>query len=39
MSPSSHVCRLFGMSAGKDPAKAKFWLLDASQAPSSPPRA
>src|ERR1700722_17725323 len=29
MPPSSHVCRLFGMSAGKDPATATFWLLDA----------
>src|SRR5580658_719357 len=29
MSTSSHVCRLFGMSAGKEPAKATFWLLDA----------
>jgi predicted glutamine amidotransferase len=29
MSPSSHVCRLFGMSAGSEPAKATFWLLDA----------
>ena len=23
------MCRLFGMSAGKDPARATFWLLDA----------
>ena len=23
------MCRLFGMSAGNEPAKAKFWLLDA----------
>jgi glutamine amidotransferase len=29
MSPSSHVCRLFGMSAGNEPARATFWLLDA----------
>jgi predicted glutamine amidotransferase len=29
MSPSSHVCRLFGMSAGSEPATATFWLLDA----------
>jgi predicted glutamine amidotransferase len=29
MSTSSHVCRLFGMSAGTEPALATFWLLDA----------
>jgi predicted glutamine amidotransferase len=29
MSTSSHVCRLFGMSAGNEPATATFWLLDA----------
>jgi predicted glutamine amidotransferase len=29
MTPSSHVCRLFAMSAGSEPVRATFWLLDA----------